>query len=228
MSYPRRLLQVAKTASGRPRAQSMGLQDALEQYHYPYCRTRSPTAPGTSLSTSSVYRSTSASSHSARSSSRPQAVTQVCTLAPKDYTGEEPCPTNKPGICCPCERNSPTRNMAPQNGVQLIFTPASLLGQLRRPEERPNVSELASLAFEFRNDYATILAYADAYEEEHSQAMVESMEAGRSHLRTMKIPGAGDRRYLGFIEFSHTQHVLQTGDRLEINFDPEDETWESP
>ncbi|PYH87247.1 hypothetical protein BO82DRAFT_360340 [Aspergillus uvarum CBS 121591] len=80
------------------------------------------------------------------------------------------------------------------------------VGQLCPRESRPQVDEDACVFFESLDNYATNPGYTSAYAEKYFEQSTAIIEAGLSRLCIMKIPGAGDRCYLGSLEFADTKY----------------------
>lgn len=96
------------------------------------------------------------------------------------------------------------------------------LGDYPTPEDRPVVLYSTRKSFHSWSDYITVYGFGAIYEQERHDSSVRTLEDKVHQLRTVTIPGAGSRRYFGFLsaqDADNNDHELYPGDKLQIVFD---------
>ena len=129
-------------------------------------------------------------------------------------------------ICQEYSRRDPVLQWHPANRATPFIDP-----ELPTPRaERPKVILPAQLVFTDPIEYLTLQGYAAIQEEEYVQQIAERCAKAIHQLRLITIPGAGNRRYLGFLKFPcGLEFRLRPQDKVRLNFDPElgtdDDDW---
>ncbi len=89
-------------------------------------------------------------------------------------------------------------------------------------DERPQFSLPASPSFFSFAEYTTVLGFGLINQHEYAVQCEDELPDHDMELRLMTIPGAGNRRYLGFLECPDAVKLrIRPGDRLSVNFDPD-------
>src|SRR2546430_6840876 len=95
-------------------------------------------------------------------------------------------------------------------------------GEYIAAEDRPQYTIPASPCFFSFAEYTTVLGFGLINQHEYTLACEENLPEHTMNLKLMTIPGASDRRYLGFLECPDDIKLrIRPGDRLAINFNPE-------
>lgn len=91
------------------------------------------------------------------------------------------------------------------------------------PEERPKPRVPTQQSFMSSAELVTKLGFAAIQEQEYVMAQAQTLSASALNMRFMTIPGAGNRRYMAFIEKpEYVETRVVPGDSLRISFDVED------
>jgi hypothetical protein len=95
-------------------------------------------------------------------------------------------------------------------------------GQYQQPQNRPLLQARRRFTFSQKLDYMTTLGFAAVQEQEFVTGLLEQLPDAGAYVRLLSIPGAGDRRYFGFLEVPNLSELrLQPGDKMTICFDTE-------
>lgn len=96
------------------------------------------------------------------------------------------------------------------------------LGQYSEKDARPKYEFKTKIPFSSQDEYTTVLGFGAIQEHEYEFDAAQSITCDQLRLRLMTIPGAGNRRYLAFLECPKGMTArIQPGDILKINFEPE-------
>lgn len=96
------------------------------------------------------------------------------------------------------------------------------LRQLPEKDARPAYNFKLKASFSSQDEYVTVLGFGAIQEDEVTSEEARTLQDESVRLRLMTIPGAGDRRYLAFLECPDSVSArIQPGDVLKINFVPD-------
>lgn len=96
------------------------------------------------------------------------------------------------------------------------------IGDVTARENRPQVKHVPQVVFSTFGEYSTVIGYGIVQEMEELERKAQSLRSSKVNMRTMAIPGLGNRRYYGFLDLQHTKARLLPGDAVTINPDPKD------
>ena len=114
---------------------------------------------------------------------------------------------------------NPLAKWYPDHPTKMFIQAGAYISAEDRPQFAPLPASPSYLSFE---EYTTVLGFGLINQHEHTVQCAGELPEHVMNLRLMTIPGAGDRRYLGFLECPDTVKLrIRPGDQLQINLDPD-------